>query len=226
MKVTPTLFSAPMVRAILDGRKTMTRRILKPQPDFPPHPRGGIGFSALTPERHYEIRGWTEEQGPLMRHRPLRFWRGDLLWVRETWARVHDNFDCDDPFCRHRFMFAADDQGGNDELKWKPSIHMPRLASRLTLEVKSVKVERIQDISDDDALAEGVSKIKDHCYVIKGFGYDTAGLCHSRPTIPFAILWKHLNGEEAWEANPYVVAVTFKTHQCNVDDFLKQREAA
>jgi len=207
MRGKPILFSAPMVRAILAGRKTQTRRILKPQPLI----RGGAAT-----------------------RRRLPYAPGDLLWVRETWRLTHVgggrggdvvpfnsyevtrratelDVECftfegeEDPFIR----FASDG--------WRPSIHMPRWASRLTLEVESVKVERVQEISEADAEAEGVTKVRDHCYVIEGFDYDLAGLCHSRATIPFAKLWDHINGPDAWDANPWVVAVTFRAHHANID---------
>lgn len=245
MTVKPIIFSAPMVRAIIESRKTQTRRLQKGVPEAPSinnfvHelPRHATPYldsycgarkSAENPRGMSEWWcWWTRDDRPCEQFK-VKYVPGDFLWVRETWAPL-GALKHNDPATTaliERGFYRADKSVHDDEIdRWTPAIHMPRVASRLTLEVGSVKVERLQEISDADALTEGVSKIKDHCYIIKGFGYDTAGLCHSRPTIPFAILWQHLNGEESWEANPYVVAVTFKAHQCNVDDFLKQREAA
>jgi hypothetical protein len=166
---------------------------------------------------------------------------GDVLWVRETWCRGPVGRDgvVDD---WSDFLYRAsnpeiegiDDGDGYAELNadgslkscWKPSSHMTRKASRITLEVTDVRVERLQNISEEDALAEGVTRVRDHCYVIRGFDYDTAGLCHSSAITPYAKLWEHINGPDAWEANPFVVAITFRPYLMNVDAFLMQMEAA
>jgi hypothetical protein len=96
------------------------------------------------------------------------------------------------------------------------------------LEVTAVRVQRLQEISDDDALAEGVTKVRDHCYVIRGIDYDEIGLCHSGPIAPFAKLWDSLNAERGfgWDQNPWVIALTFVVHQQNVDQLLAARKAA
>ncbi len=105
---------------------------------------------------------------------------------------------------------------------------MPRWASRITLEVTDVRVQRLQEISQEDALAEGVTKVRDHCYVIRGIDYDEIAHCHSCPIARFAKLWDSLNAERGfgWDQNPWVCATSFIVHQMNVDDFLAQREAA
>ena len=105
--------------------------------------------------------------------------------------------------------YWAQDVEENDG-PWVPSIHMPRWASRLVLEIVSVRLERLQDISEKDALAEGVTKIRDGCHVIKGFDYDKAGLCHTHAVTPFEKLWESINGPGSWALNPWVWVVEFK----------------
>lgn len=212
----PILFSGPMVRALLEGRKTQTRRVLKGRKDV------NFGCELAPCELAGEINNGDYDNSP--------FAPGDLLWVRETWtARMTHGWTIADARSRmyqEQILYRADDGESIDG--WWPSIHMPREFSRLTLEVTGVRVERLQDISEEDAEAEGVTKVKDHCYVVRGFGYDEAGLCHSRATIPFAQLWDSLNEPRGfgWEANPWVVAVSFRVHHANVDDVLAKIEEA
>lgn len=174
MKETPILFNADMVRALLDGRKTQTRRLVKPQPhgEVPSSilpgwyeplrvGRDGIEYPG-SPVYGFasEYQGWPSPFGA----------PGDRLWVRETCCIAPKRFAAPDDSCvidtdgdpRH-ISYKAD---GHPEdamreygLKWRPSIHMPRWACRLTLDVTAVRVERLQDISEDDAKAEGVLPI-------------------------------------------------------------------
>lgn len=210
----PILFSAPMVRALLDGRKTQTRRLVK-DPVF---------FQNCVPHVPVGVHGshpWKCPYGV----------PGDLLWVRESWTDFEDTEPTDNPKRVRRVtkaMYAADFEGfkkPDRDFNWRPSIFMPRWASRLTLEITNVRVERLHDISEEDALAEGVTRIRDACHVIKGFDYDEVGLCHSSPITPYYKLWEHLNGAGSWDANPWVVALTFKVHTANVDTVLAQRQA-
>ena len=106
---------------------------------------------------------------------------------------------------------------GDSPCRWRPSIHMPRIASRLTLEVTEVRLQRLHEITEEEALEEGVVRVREHCHVIRGFGYDAAALCHSSAITPFAQLWDQINGAGAWDANPFVVAITFKPHLVNID---------
>ena len=194
MKEHPILFSGPMVRAILDGRKTQTRRVINPQPkvvhDF--YPDG-----TLLTERLFRNGG---------RIRCPYGVRGDRLWVRETWGEgftyageypvvmyradgkslikssakglIEDKFYCGRP---------------PDDMHWKPSIHMPRWASRITLEVVDLHVQPIQTISKQDAIAEGVSEWEDD------------------PKGAFRALWDSINADRApWGSNPWVWAVAFR----------------
>jgi hypothetical protein len=167
-KAKPIMFSAPMVRAILDGRKTQTRRVLK-------------------------------TDGSLVQIPPIKL--GNCLWVREPW-RTESN-DCD--------IWAPSKLGGGETIlfeadaNWKDnksvgrlraSMHMPRWASRITLEVTAVKVERLQDINRGDAMEEGCP------FPNMANGDD--------PRQWFSKLWETINGPHSWEANPWVSAYSFK----------------
>lgn len=153
MRVKPILFNTEMVRAILDGRKTQTRRLIKPQPTNPRH--NNVGWL-----------GWDDGHGYRMKP-PCEV--GDILWVRETWQYV---YTCDDyEKCIEitgRYVYFADDPmpftywvdtdtgEHKDQMPWRPSIHMPREAARIFLRVTDVRVERLQDIDDDGVVAEGL----------------------------------------------------------------------
>lgn len=211
----PIIFSATMVNALLAGRKTMTRRILKRQPET-----FLVGSEPCRVELiHLEGEPLPRVAlGNVITRQEVRYAVGDRLWVREN----HRLTDCEcTEACRGagHVWYEATSEGyrnvaGN---KLRPSIHMPRYASRLTLIVNGVKVEKLQDISEADAMAEGCKAIRDHCHVFEGTGYDKAGLCHSAASTAFSILWDEINGPGAWDANPYVVAVSFRVVKANID---------
>ena len=174
MTTKPILFSSPMVRAILEGRKTVTRRPVKPRRDWE------IGESKDgSPWPYFRPYVYAEPE-PI--EVPSPYSVGDLLWVRETWAAadmMYQNHELDVPrVIAYRADHSAIDQGLSrqvpipdwdtaswnwDAFRWRPSIHMPRWASRITLEVTSVTVERVQDINDEDAIAEGAESIGHFC---------------------------------------------------------------
>lgn len=208
----PIIFSAPMVRAILDGRKHQTRRVLKPQPEAD---RGGM-------VRFCEG-GWfaphvIEAAMATAGIRP-RYARGDRLWVREgleigQWGTVWQyradaapiRLMRDDP--RAPAMIAWAHHQERDRI---PSIHMPRWASRITLEVTNVRAERLQEISGEDAIAEGIDPAPHRCGCERCAM--TAELCPATASsliMEFAALWQSIHGPGAWEANPWVVAVSFR----------------
>lgn len=190
MKERPIIFSAPMVRAILDGRKSVTRRL------------------ATSPLRKCEP--------------------GDRLWVRETWAQtsvfpIVETIDR--PMVVYREFDNRTDYGG----PWRSPIHMPRWASRITLEVTGVKVERLQDISEDDALAEGVYRVdptpeelasgdctpEDFVFMAPGTrqGWRKKNAPEKwGPTaaVAFRFVWESLHGAGSWAENPEVVAISFR----------------
>ncbi|HDT2096156.1 TPA: hypothetical protein RCG80_002911 [Enterobacter roggenkampii] len=186
MKERGMIFNSEMVRAILDGRKTQTRRIMKNQPagDYPDTPAlirsvdGGFQWYG-----HYgESSIFNCPFGAV----------GDRIWVRETFSPVPDH---EEPAGCSAILYAADGNGPYG--KWVPSIHMPRWASRLTLEITEVRVERLQAITLGD--------------ICKEIG---CGLYDFRPaTYGFQVmeeLWKSIYGEENWQANPWVWVIEFK----------------
>jgi hypothetical protein len=211
MKERPILFSGPMVRAILDGTKSQTRRIVKPQPTK--------DYVTLMPLSG-ELVGVTKHGGPV----DNRGWLhcpygkpGDRLWVRETWRPFYES---DTGVCGiqynargHEEYYEKEEKEawtktlrGNDN--WRPSIHMPRWASRITLEVVSVRVERLQHISEEDAKAEGIMWMPgediDGYSAGSGFGH------WNTSKDAFWDLWVSINGCESWDANPWVWVVEFK----------------
>ena len=237
MKERPILFSAPMVRAILDGRKTQTRRVVKPQPPsiaciVDPYNHDFNAFTAWTDDYKMILSDGgavVGNQGPSRAHWSCPYGvPGDRLWVRETWSLA-----CDldgEPFEPERVYYRADPDSGHIEgvgerkdgstrSPWRPSIHMRRSWSRITLEVTDVRVERLQDISDDDAQAEGARRFDDiptsHPYPGHeprwscGDPLSTDDCMHS-PKYAFANLWDRINGLGAWDANPWVWAIAFK----------------
>jgi hypothetical protein len=211
----PILFSGPMVRALLSGQKTQTRRIVKPQPtSWDANPallmwKGDHFWPAEPPASPYGV-------------------PGDRLWVRETWtaavAHAHGLDACDcadvdvtypaDGTTRHISEYAILDHEKATGRDWYlpkaaqagknvPAMFLPRFASRLTLEVTDVRVQRLQDISNEDAIAEGCPG-----------GPDVEGYSERVPADPyeeFAILWDSINGDRAdWNSNPWVWAISFK----------------
>lgn len=206
IKERPILFSGPMVRAILDGTKTQTRRIIKQQPAkstrFAMGPLYGKEWtfgSRCVSEKNDPYNFYVEQETKCPYGTP-----GDRLWVRETWAPV-SSFD---PSPETGALYLADPMyvGGPVEWKWKPSIHMPRWASRLNLEITDIRVERLQDISVDDAKAEGWGGYSDSWME----GDNDLGVTGSGPKTWYRKLWKTINGPDSWAANPWVWVVEFK----------------
>lgn len=226
----PILFSAPMVRALLDGSKTQTRRAVKSQPVYDGRFAGGW---KLTGKAGHEAAVCS----PLVAELCPYGQPGDQLWVRETFmdlrgTGVEHRPDPHGPL--HRYAFGADSPLGSlgDEarkdfgLKWRPSIHMPRAASRITLEITGVRVERLQDISEVDAIAEGIAPnwIGDLAAGPNGFGgqgwVPDCGWRHYLNSVDgdpaytavesYRSLWESINGEGSWAANSWVWVVEFK----------------
>ena len=202
MKERPILFSAPMVRALLDGSKTQTRRVVKPK---------HLPFVENLTANFLDGK-WGE--------RPMPYGQpGDRLWVRENgWERpertakmMREGADTWKPY-----YFDADGlswQDSEDFKAWgfkrRPSIHMPRWASRITLEVTGVSVERLQDISEADSVAEGCTK--NHNGYFWGGPHDVSGLKQmATAQKAYRDLWESINGPGSWEANPWVWVVSFK----------------
>jgi len=212
MKEIPILFSAPMVRALLAGTKTQTRRVVKPQP--PADGDRNCGYSA-------PVWGWTRNEMPSAEWHKVRCpygQPGDRLWVREAWRSTGDGGRCDHMPPRdmqaHHVWYEVDGKAPQDECvgKLRRSMFMPRWASRITLEVTEVRVERLQDISDADAIAEGIESFTDFLPSGHWRRYDKATFNSyvSSPVDSYASLWESINGAGSWEANPWVWAVSFR----------------
>ncbi len=228
-KERPILFSAPMVRAILSGQKTVTRRAIKPQPTW-----NGKWFQwdgHAPNSKHGAVGGNNIDAAILMSFSSPYGKPGDRLWVRETWGVISHDFDergnmidwnpdrPASPIREMRFgrgyysghviyradgeaVWAGDDDGGGDDRSaWKPSIHMPRIACRILLEITEIRVERLQDISKEQALAEGVMSCEQDI--------DPDGIGYS-PLELFGGLWTMINGDGSWQSNPWVWVVEFK----------------
>lgn len=190
MKERPIIFSAPMVLALLDGNKTQTRRVVKQRKDL------GFGVVLTPGELAGEVNNGDFMNCPYGRP-------GDRLWVKETTVNVED-FGYVGP------VYAESDHGRNvlgyglapseddftevepEDIKLRPSIFMPRSMSRITLEITRIRIERLQDISESDAKAEGTSQHPD-------------GPWHA-----YRSLWTLINGDGSWEANPFVWVIEFK----------------
>jgi hypothetical protein len=194
MKERPIIFSGPMVLAILEGRKTQTRRVVKSEN------MDGRGLRWCN--------GWETWHGRQVKcpyGQP-----GDRLWAQEAFRYYFDAddlMDCiqyrADNTLRKPDALLSEDEGlrysdmCDAESPWRSPIHMPRWASRITLEVVSVRVERLQEISREDCIAEGIQ----HTFK----GYEISGLQHE-----YAALWESINGKGSWDANPWVWVVAFK----------------
>jgi hypothetical protein len=219
----PIIFSAEMVRAILKGRKTQTRRKAPIRElNILQHPGDMITWS---------VSFLKAVKGVLSNHSGGKFSDlqarsiiasqfnpygkpGDLLWVRETWGAV---WPADEPVplrqCEIEYRadlppgctdrpgeWPADEGNGPEVPKWRPSIHMPRWASRITLRITDIRVERLQALTENDAKAEGCDPVVHP---------DGAVDCGTRKTT-FAKLWNKINGAGAWDDNPWVWAISFE----------------
>lgn len=259
MRERPILFSSPMVRAILEDRKTKTRRVVKPQPPA----ECGIHYmlgneSWLPPEDRTPLRHtWEAWGGPLYHSRPAGYMcgvhdalcpygaPGDVLWVREAFqVATSDNgpcvlyranagrwypeytgkdfgagpsFDYDAHPISGRgawSLWAADVEA--KDTPWRPGIHMPRWASRITLRITDVRVERLNEISEADAIAEGIATLHDG-FGIADMGHDSSPIVQPTASQAFRFLWDRINGEPeagkpdvSWAANPWVWVVAFE----------------
>jgi len=203
MKEHPILFSGSMVRAILEGRKTQTRRVMKPSPkvSIMPLPLDLCPYGSP----------------------------GDRLWVRETWQPINreEHFlgliaclyraNCSNDM--KTFTFISRFDGSHITIpvaKWKPPIHMPRWASHITLEIVSIRVERLQEISEKDAVAEGIFYHRH----MEGYVSDEEGrnFYVSDPRRSFDKLWDSINAKKGfgWDANPWVWVIEFRRYKEDV----------
>lgn len=190
------------VRAILEGRKTQTRRVVQLSDDM---------FDSVTPmiglrdEKRFwrfafSVDGATQTEDVLCPHGTV----GDRLWVREAWAPAEAALPLL-PGVLYRADYHTGLEKRDGDEKWRPSIHMPRWASRITLEITGVRVERLQEISERDARSEGVDTMRDMRFAAP-LGNLHSGACR----LNFIDLWQSINGPESWSANPWVWVVEFK----------------
>ena len=187
MKERPILFSAPMVRAILDGRKTQTRRVVKPQP---------VGKQTIIEGVAHTTIGMNPADDGAV------WYVADC--VNPGIAIRADNYETSGTGC-----------GLSSSPKWKPSIHMPRWASRINLEITGIRVERLNDISEADAVAEGIEQVeyahsKDRQWKCYGKVLEELNQITSYARLSYETLWESINGPESWSANPFVWVVEFK----------------
>lgn len=209
MKERPILFSAPMVRALLDGSKTQTRRAVRKQ--FADDAE--VAEVSATTSEGWQTSGhsglWWDDAGACLDDavRCPYGKPGDRLWVRETFNRTNPGGDTG------IYFYRADNNPAYEDAIWKPSIFMPRWASRITLEITAVRVERLQDISYEDALAEGVADARPLLGNTEPSHGETADETSRRlrwPQREYELLWNKINGVGAWNKNPWVWCVSFK----------------
>ena len=229
----PIIFSAPMVRALLDRRKTMTRRVIVPPAPFAVGDDIEIPLAtgSIKPKWQVGDRLWVREGGFLITHPN---WHNPTT-RQDVWEPVGWRHAADDAISG----FNGHDPGpyiGDCSQKRSPSIHMPRWASRLTLTVTGVKVERLQEISEADARAEGVPAVMEgntgdeiYCPTCQGNGVHGAlGANYGATEVDcsecdtakkrFANLWQSINGPGSWEANPWVACYSFTVERRNIDE--------
>ncbi len=225
----PIIFSAPMVRALLDGRLSQTRRVLGNTV------RGRVRWNIFNAEVAWSDSFVMDPGNSRWREKDNPYAPGDRLWVREAWQTGTSD---DGPQISYRATpdyFKIDAWDGEDfgvgpsfnegrcpgatfshwlpdvladDGPWRSPIHMPRWASRLTLTVTDVRVQRLQDISSADAIAEGCPPYANSATI----DCDTPN-----PRDDFKRLWNSIHGTDAWDANPWVAAISFETHRCNID---------
>lgn len=229
MKERPILFNGPMVKAILDGRKTQTRRIVKPQASNLVRVNGHTHPAYITADGEWYYRDPDDWSAHDCQYRLLKcpFGQvGEQLWVKETYCRrwvddgfaYNDNGNLDPSCCYYRADrveptcvdgdgFQKWNKDGSAASPWRPSIFMPRWASRIQLEVVNVRVERLQDISKADAIAEGGPPSHPSIDAIsREIGYADD---FSRSW--YAQLWDSINGKtHPWASNPFVWVIEFK----------------
>lgn len=233
----PILFSAPMVQVILAGRKTMTRRVINKLKGYP-----GITEFGQSDTNGYDwhFRDKQKRWHYIRHDRLLELCPygkvGDQLWVRETFTQGYEMTLLEgegDDMNAVSIIYKADGKelyqecpkevaenwgdwscDGEGDPVFKPSIHMPRWASRILLEITDIRIERLQDISEADALAEGVEPVEIICSrdgeKTAYRDYEFSGIYPNSPKDSFKSLWRKINGADSWAANPWVWVVSFR----------------
>jgi hypothetical protein len=250
MKDRPILFSAPMVRALLDGSKTQTRRVIKAKEvfisasgavmdmaeghikeiNFPYGEQGGYLWVRETFALQSCVDG---ESPPFSDGRPIKHRNADdAEGYSPLWVQAHYRATDPEPelyYQDEHCSKCSDEDFGH--VHWKPSIHMPRWASRSTLKMTGLKVERLHDISKKDAFAEGVTKRNGlYCmdWSLVGTPHPLGGvitesyIANDNPVGAFATYWERRNGRNSWDANPWIWAIEFEVIKQNIDQVLKK----
>jgi len=217
MKLIPILFSTPMVQAILTGRKTMTRRIMKPQIEECKHHlyaeaewKSKPTQWSITDEFAY-CANCGNGTSPKFDYKGIKCPYGkvgDVLWVRESYANAGSHFVYKDAGWKY-WLDEEDREMKYDPIKWKPSIHMPYSACRIWLKITEIKIERLHDITEEDAIAEGISLNPSLSEIVGGFTTDNI-MHFYKATDCFKSLWDLINGEESWNLNPWVWVIEFE----------------
>lgn len=190
MKIHPILFSTEMVQAILAGRKTQTRRVSKHQ---------YWSHSEIIDVNRNGIFQKVDRNVSCPYGKP-----GDLLWVRESFVKF-------ETFNETLFSYKASPKT-NLDVNWRPSIHMPKDAARIWLRITNIRVERLKNITEEDAIAEGVENITESKYgfLCKWNDSKTGDTILGTAQTAFSYLWKSINGEQSWKENPFVWVVEFE----------------
>ncbi|WP_445677642.1 hypothetical protein [Pseudomonas putida] len=209
MKERPILFSGPMVRAILEGQKTVTRRPVKPQ--YIEGPWSVRRTEAPKHDRHSHDWWLPTGSQPYTALPPCPYGQpGDRLWVREAWAQINVAQAPGESWVVYRECDNRTDYGG----PWKPSIHMRRRDSRILLEITDVRVERLHDISEGQCIAEGIEGCIPGCQSpYDGDGAPECDCMNLSYEDSFQALWTSINGAKSWSSNPWVWVVEFKRIQ-------------
>lgn len=225
IKEIPILFSGGLIQPVMTSLKTMTRR-LNGLKLINQDPNKWNFIEVESPFKGADI-FWFEGQGERVAIKCPYGKPGDLLWVRETWALAWN-----------QVLYKANERYGKyEDQKWKPSIHMPKKAARIWLQVESIRVERLKDISDIDAIAEGIESytILDDLIGYKNYSenarkdflnksqyqFDNMKEIQSGPIASFCTLWISINGRESWISNPWVWVVSFTVLSVNGKPDLK-----
>lgn len=219
MKTRPILFSTPMIKAIMNGSKTQTRRIIKSKEELISY-EGCLDDSSFWKEPFLGRHLWQTKDGEFSK-KP-KYEEGDIIWVRETFCEMYNTENHPElegnPTEKWSMGFGYKADGEPEYMfdKWKPSIFMPKEACRNFLKTTKVRVERVQNISEEDAIAEGVQAITAHNDSSRILGY------HDYTVDPkdgfntfftakesFESLWISINGQESWDENPFVFVYDF-----------------
>lgn len=236
IKTIPILFSTPMVQAILDNKKTQTRRVIKPQPnenatEIVSSKQWKNGDYVARFKIQYADNKGQPEAFEVTNLYKCKYKVGDILWVRETWQHECEliqlaggNWSNAYLNATGNYIYKADGIILNyvESIafsKWKPSIFMPKSACRIFLEVINIKVERLHDISEDDCIAEGIKFLdiaEPYTFGYKLYGRHGISDLLGRKAVTgtayesYQTLWADINGTDSWENNPYVFAIEFK----------------